>query len=164
MCCRWRHLASIRKTIAIRTNRTKPTDRQIATTARRVMTLNPQQPCNSSRVVYLPENVDGYDRDDDGNHNHPVNIVGCDCPLLEQITTDPGGGGGSQYSLLIVSLADTSSPPGTSSLAALAATVREDPNGNNDPSSCQCARSPTPTLLVPPPDRRCRHCICNHYV
>ena len=52
MRCRRRHMASIRKTIGIGTNRTKLTDRQIATTAHHVTTQNPRQPCNSSRSVY----------------------------------------------------------------------------------------------------------------
>ena len=45
----------------------------------------------------------------------------------------------------------------------MAAATRKDLNGNNNPSSCRCACSPTPILLVLPPDRRrCR--ICNRRV
>ena len=36
---------------------------------------NPQRPCNSSRGVYLPDDVDGYNRDNDGNHDRPVGVA-----------------------------------------------------------------------------------------
>jgi hypothetical protein len=113
--------------------------------------------------VYFPDNLDGYDRDDAGDRHRPVDVVVHDYPLLQRIAINPGGCGGSQYSLSVAS-SDTSFPPGMSTLAALAALAalaREDLNDNDNPSSCRCARSPTPTSLVPPPNRHRCHCIRN---
>ena len=92
----------------------------------------------------------------------PIDVVVRNRLLLQRIATNPGGCGGSRYFLSITSSADTSSPLGTSTLVALAAAAREDPNGNVNPSSCQCTQSPTPTLLVPPPGQHC--CRCIHYL
>ena len=79
-------------------NQTKPTNQQITTTAHLITTLNPQQPCDSSHGVYLPDDVDGYDRNNDSNHDCPVDVVACNHLLLQRIATDPEGCGGSWYS------------------------------------------------------------------
>ena len=61
--------------------------------------------------MYLPDDIDEYDRDDNGNHDCPVDVIVHDCPLLQQIAINTKGCGGSRYSLLIALLVDTFSPP-----------------------------------------------------
>ena len=40
--------------------------------------------------MYLSDDFNGYNRNNNSDHNHPVNIlVVCNCPLLQRIMTDP---------------------------------------------------------------------------